>query len=81
VFCYITRNAVNAGNRVLILVHRAELLRQCSRTLAQWAVPHGIIAPRHPTTGHEVQVASVQTVVRRLARTAPPNLIIIDEAH
>lgn len=80
-FCYITRNAATAGNRVLILVHRAELLRQCSRTLTQWGVAHGVIAPRHPMTGHAVQVASVQTVVRRLTRVAPPTLVIIDEAH
>jgi superfamily II DNA or RNA helicase len=81
VFSYITRNAVNHGSRVLILVHRAELLRQASNTLRTWGVNHGLIAARMPMTGQMVQVASVHTVVRRLARIAPPDLIIVDEAH
>jgi superfamily II DNA or RNA helicase len=81
VFSYITRNAVNHGHRVLILVHRQELLRQSSATLSRWGVPHGVIAPRHPMTGQMVQVASVYTAARRVHRIAAPNLIIIDEAH
>jgi superfamily II DNA or RNA helicase len=83
VFSYITRNAVNSGRRVLILVHRSELLRQASNTLTRWGVAHGLISPRHPMTGQMVQVASVATIVRpaRLARMAPPDLIIVDEAH
>jgi len=81
VFSYITRNAVNHGSRVLILVHRAELLRQSSNTLTRWGVPHGCISPAYPMTNQMVQVASVQTAVRRLTRLAPPDFIIIDEAH
>lgn len=81
VFCYVARNAVNRGKRVLILVHRAELLRQASTTLTRWGVAHGTIAPGHPMTVQMVQVASVQTAVRRTARMSPPDLIIVDEAH
>lgn len=81
VFSYITRNAVASGRRVLILVHRAELLKQASASLTQWDVPHGLIAPSFGLTGHHVQVGSVQTVVRRLTRIAAPDLIIVDEAH
>jgi superfamily II DNA or RNA helicase len=81
VFSYVTRNAVNHGSRVLILVHRQELLRQASTTLSRWGVRHGTIAAGQPMTTQMVQVASVQTAVRRLSRMAPPNLIIIDEAH
>jgi len=81
VFCYIAKNAVNAGRRVLILVHRAELLRQASRALTTWGVPHGRIMPGEGLTGHHVQVASVQTVVRRLARIAAPDIVVVDEAH
>ena len=72
---------LSLGRRVLILVHRAELLRQASRTLDRWGVPHGVIAPGWSMTSQMVQVGSVQTIVRRLARMAPPDLIIIDEAH
>jgi superfamily II DNA or RNA helicase len=82
VFSYITKGAVERGKRVLILVHRAELLRQASRSLTAWGVPHGCIVAGAPgMTGHHVQVASVQTVVRRLQRIAPPDLVIVDEAH
>jgi DNA repair protein RadD len=81
VFSYITRNAVQHGSRVCILVLRAELLRQSSRTLARWGVPHGVIAAGQVMSAHKVQVASVQTIVRRLERVDPPDLLIVDEAH
>jgi len=45
-------------------------------------VPHGIIAAgRTPDPAHLVQLASVQTVVRRLEKLLPVDLIVIDEAH
>jgi hypothetical protein len=45
-FSYIAQAASVKGNRVLILVHRAELLDQASRAMP---VPHGIhcCRPRH----------------------------------
>lgn len=68
--------------RVMILVHRRELLAQVSTTLTAWGVEHGLIAPGEPNhKTRRVQVASVQTLVRRLADHAPPDYIIIDEAH
>ncbi|CAK0775687.1 DEAD/DEAH box helicase [Gammaproteobacteria bacterium] len=46
---------------------------------------HGIISPDHPTTNHGVQVASVQTLARRIAIDKAGryrfDLVIIDEAH
>ena len=80
-FSYIAQAAARKGNRVLILVHRAELLDQASRAMP---VPHGIIAAkRGMDLSHAVQVASVQTVARRL-HLLPRNffqLIVVDEAH
>lgn len=81
VFCDIAEAVAARGNRALILVHRAELLRQASQKLAQIGVDHGIIAPSHSKTGDLVQVASVQTLVRRLDEIPEPNLIIVDECH
>lgn len=70
------------GRRVLILVHRRELIHQTASKLAWVGLDHGVIAADHPTSDHEVQVASVQTLVRRLSRmTWQPSLVIIDEAH
>lgn len=81
-FSFIAAKASSKGKNVLILVHRQELLRQTSATLAAFDVPHGIIASGVPETDEAVQVASVQTLVRRLERmTWTPNLIVVDEAH
>ena len=80
-FSYIAQAASIKGNRVLILVHRAELLDQASRAMP---VPHGIIAAnRGMDLSHAVQVASVQTVARRL-HLLPKDffgLLVIDECH
>ena len=81
VFSYITEGASKRGNRVLILVHRQELIRQTSNSLQEIGVTHGIIAPGYTPTWDNVQVASVQTLVRRLAKIHPPQLIISDECH
>lgn len=78
----IAAQAAARGRQVLILVHRRELIHQTASKL-QWAgLEHGIIAAGHPASDHAVQIASVQTLVRRLSRMAwSPSLVIIDEAH
>lgn len=82
IFGYVAKNAVARGGRVLILAHRKELIRQTSATLEAFGVEHGLVMPGEPSTGHPVQVASVQTVVRRLDRLdSAPSLIVVDEAH
>lgn len=82
IFCYVSARSSAMGNRVLILVHRAELLRQTSRALERMAVPHGMIAPGYTPSSDLVQVASVQALVRRLSKMAwRPDLIVVDEAH
>jgi superfamily II DNA or RNA helicase len=81
IFSHIADAASRKGNRALILVHRAELLDQASRSLP---MHHGIIAAnRAMDLSHAVQVASVQTVARRL-HLLPRDLfqlIVVDEAH
>jgi len=80
-FNHIAHAAARKGNRVLILVHRAELLDQASRSLP---LQHGIIAAgRGMDLSHAVQVASVQTVAKRLHLLPPDHfqLIVVDEAH
>ncbi len=82
IFSEISKRAVQKNNNVLILVHRRELIKQASQKLANIKVPHGIIAAGFKTSNHQIQVASVQTIVRRLRSTSfKPALIIIDEAH
>jgi superfamily II DNA or RNA helicase len=80
-FSHIAQAAARKGNRVLILVHRAELLDQASRAIP---APHGIIAAgRAMDLSAAVQVASVQTLARRLHKLPRDffQLVIIDEAH
>jgi superfamily II DNA or RNA helicase len=78
----ISANAAARGRHVLILVHRRELIHQTSSKLAWVGLEHGIIAAGIPPSDHAVQIASVQTLARRLSRLDwRPTLIIIDEAH
>jgi superfamily II DNA or RNA helicase len=80
-FSHIAQAAAKKGNRVCILVHRAELLDQASRSMP---IHHGIIAAnRSMDLSATVQIASVQTLARRL-HLLPRDffqLLIVDEAH
>jgi DNA repair protein RadD len=49
--------------------------------LVELGVPHGIIAPGYPATTELVQVASIQTLVRRLDQHRDYDFIVVDEAH
>lgn len=83
IFSYIARSAAERGNKVLILAHRDQLIKQASSKLRDYGVKHGIImAGFTPDNSAKVQVGSVQTLVRRLAKIRfKPDLIVIDEAH
>ena len=83
IFSHICAGAVARGRRALVLVHRRELIRQASAKLHAAGVAHGIVAPGFSPTRDPIQVASVQTLGRRLARSAARgvDLIVIDEAH
>jgi len=81
IFCDIVERTVRANHSAYILVHRAELLRQASDHLTELGIPHGCIAAGRCITGDAVQVASVQTLVRRLGQVPEPDLVIVDEAH
>lgn len=65
-----------------VVAHRQELVYQASATLTKFGIPHGVVkagVPMDPT--QQVQVASMQTLVRRVGSLPPPDLIICDEAH
>ena len=70
---------------VLVLAHRTELIEQIDQTLSfKYGIAHGIVKSGYEEQMHyPVQVASVQTIVRRLDRwtTKGFSYIIIDEAH
>jgi DNA repair protein RadD len=84
VFSHIAEQAAARGNRICVLVHRQELLRQASASLSSLGVRHGLIAAnRSMDLSQPVQVASVQTLARRLHRIPADyfQLLVIDEAH
>jgi len=78
---YMASQAAIQGNRTIFLVHRVELLDQAAATFQRAGVNFGIIAPNRPITDHKIQLASVQTLARRLDKIPEPSLIIIDEHH
>ena len=45
-YAYIAQQAADKGNKIVILEHRKELIRQASLSLASIGVKHGIIAPQ-----------------------------------
>lgn len=79
---HIIRSVTQRGWRTLFLAHRKELIDQASSKLHEWEVPHGIVmAGRMADRRHAVQVASVATMINRLDRYDPFDLIVIDECH
>jgi superfamily II DNA or RNA helicase len=83
-FVHIAERAAARGNRILILVHRSELVDQASRSLHAIGCNHGVISSGYRMDlRHPVQVASVQTLVNRLHLIPPDwfDLIVVDEAH
>ncbi len=81
-FCWLAKQVSRRGKRVVILVHREELLDQVSAALSLTATPHGLIKAGRPARNAEpVQVASVFSLARRLSTLAPPDMIVCDEAH
>jgi superfamily II DNA or RNA helicase len=76
----IALNAVSRGRRVLILVHRTELLIQTGHKLSAFGVPHWFISTEHKQNDmFPVQIAMVATMINR--QTEPFELIIVDECH
>lgn len=81
-FSSFTQQAVQKGNRVLILAHREELLDQISETLCKFKVKHSFISASRPVNySDQVQVGSVLTVINRTHVMYKPDIIIVDEAH
>jgi superfamily II DNA or RNA helicase len=73
--------AAQQGKRAYFLVHQGELLTQTSRALWKQQLEHGMIAAGKQRSTMPAQVASVQTLIRRMEKYPEPDLLIIDEAH
>lgn len=80
---YIGESVTAAGTRTAIIVHRYELMLQLSEALDKFGVAHGLISPKFIQSAHPIQVASVQTLLRRIEKGRAPafDFLIFDEAH
>jgi DNA repair protein RadD len=80
----IINSAARKGTKVLFLVHRTEILFQVSDYMDSYDICHGLIKsgevydPRH-----KVDLASVQTMIRRIKHKdfGHYDMIVVDEAH
>src|SRR3954469_13794667 len=85
IMSHLAHRYVRRGVRVLILVHRDELVRQTVDKLVRVdnSVSIGIVKAGENSAGAAIVVASVQTAARprRLAQLGQFGLIICDEAH
>lgn len=78
----IVHGAAAKGNTTWWLCHRRELASQASQTFHSLGIPHGTVQAGYVSDPvARVQVASIQTIVRRLDRLAEPDLIVFDETH
>lgn len=78
----IVHGASAKGNVTWWLTHRRELAAQASQTFHGLGIPHGTVQAGHVSNPHAcVQVASIQTIVRRLDALPAPDLIVFDESH
>ena len=79
---WLSDNPLGEGmtEKVLVLVHRQELLYQAAKTItAAIGIEPGIIKSGVKTTDSPIQIASIQTLVNRELPLA--SLVVIDEAH
>jgi superfamily II DNA or RNA helicase len=78
--CEMIQRATAKSKRVLFIAHRKEIINQTSGKLDAFGIEHGVIMAYHRrVNAHAVQVASIQTLIRRDKPEA--DLIIIDECH
>ena len=87
----LVKKFVEQGKRVIFFVHRHELIEQTSKTFTALGIEHGIISAGQKNTVSEgdknkpinclVQIASVQTLVRRINSIPEPDLLVCDECH
>lgn len=89
VFSMLASRCVSRGERVVILVHRDELVRQTVAKLhmVDPTISVGIVQAATNDTDHPVVVASTQTLMRKarmdayLSAAGRPDVVIVDELH
>jgi DNA repair protein RadD len=75
----VIKGAVAKGNPVLFWVHRRELVKQMHARMRREGIDAGLIMAGKPTSSSLLQIASIQSLVRR--EPPPARIVVIDEAH
>jgi len=76
------KTAESKGMSAWFIVHRRELIKQSVAAFKEVKVKHGVIARGWYAQEHRpIQIASIQTLIRRYKKYGKPNLIIYDECH
>ena len=79
---WMIRESLKRNKKSIFFVHRRELIKQTSETFTRLEIPHGIIDAQSPMQlDLPVQIASVQTLARRLDKIPAPDFLICDECH
>lgn len=79
---FMLKEATSRGFASYFLVHRRELIKQSIDTFNNVGLPHGVIANGFPENPRALlQIASVQTLVKRLKYLREPKFVITDECH
>jgi superfamily II DNA or RNA helicase len=83
VFSHLIAHSNTWGHKSLILAHREELILQAAAKIqAITAIEPGIIKAGHkPDYSQPIQIASLQSLTRRLANCPQFDLVVVDEAH
>jgi superfamily II DNA or RNA helicase len=75
-------SAAERGLPSWFICHRRELIKQSDLAFSGEGINHGIIAANFlPNPTKLVQIASIQTLIRRFRKYRVPSLIVWDECH
>jgi DNA repair protein RadD len=79
---HMLHTAASRGHRSLFVVHRRELIKQSAEAFNKEGLKYGIISAGFAENRESLtQLASIQTLTRRLGRLRSPSLIVWDESH
>ena len=79
VVAHLIEDYLSQNLKILFVAHRRELVDQAHNRLAQHGIDAGLILPGYEMNGHKVNIASVQTLVRR--EIPQVDILIVDECH
>lgn len=78
----VVHGAAQKRNAVWWLTHRRELATQASQTFHALGIPHGVVQSGYVSDPRAlIQVASIQTIAKRIGQVPEPALMVFDEAH